>query len=100
MVLKRLFKEPTSFTLFIATILAIFEAINSAGYSDNIAISLGLIDSTPVAGEKITSPGGVNLDIWGPLKVGTLDYAILAFQQENLIPAEIALHLQYISLYK
>ena len=79
MVLKRLFKEPTSFTLFIATILAIFEAINSAGYSDNIAISLGLIDSTPVAGEKITSPGGVNLDIWGPLKVGTLDYAILAF---------------------
>ena len=79
MVLKRLFREPTSFMLFAATFLAIFEAINSAGYSDNIAIFVGLIDSTPVAGEKISSPSGVNLDIWGPLKVGTLDYAILAF---------------------
>jgi len=79
MVLKRLFREPTSITLFAATLLAVFETINSAGYSDNIAISVGLIDSTPIAGEKITSPGGVNLDIWGPLKVGTLDYAIMAF---------------------
>ena len=65
MVLKRLFKEPTRITLFAASLLALFEAINSAGYSDNIAISVGLIDSTPIAGEKITSPGGVNLDVWG-----------------------------------
>ena len=56
MVLKRLFREPTSITLFAATLLALFETINSAGYSDNIAISVGLIDSTPIAGEKITSP--------------------------------------------
>ena len=80
MVLKRVFKKPTRLSLFGATILAFFESVNSSGFSDNIATRSGLVnpESIPEGKEKITIPEGAELEIWGNLEIGVLDYAIVA----------------------
>ena len=83
--LRRVFKEPTSWGLMGATFLAIFEVINSAGYSDNIALLSGLVEEVPAGREKIVFPGRVSTDFWGVLEIGTLDYIILAFLSYNII---------------
>ena len=79
MVLKRVFKKPTRLTLFGATLLAFFESVNSSGFSDNIAISTGLVsqESIPQGKEKIMLPEGADFEIWGNLEIGVLDYAIV-----------------------
>ena len=79
MVLKRVFKKPTRLTLFGATLLAFFESINSSGFSDNIAVSTGLLsqESIPQGKEKIMLPEGADFEIWGNLEIGVLDYAIV-----------------------
>ena len=79
MVLKRVFKKPTRLSLFGATLLALFESVNSSGFSDNIAISTGLVgqESIPQGKEKIMIPEGADLEIWGNLEIGVLDYAIV-----------------------
>jgi hypothetical protein len=78
-VLKRVFKKPTRLSLFGATLLALFESVNSSGFSDNIAISTGLVgqESIPQGKEKIMIPEGADLEIWGNLEIGVLDYAIV-----------------------
>jgi len=78
-VLKRVFKKPTRLTLFGATLLAFFESINSSGFSDNIAVSTGLLsqESIPQGKEKIMLPEGADFEIWGNLEIGVLDYAIV-----------------------
>ena len=80
MVLKRFFKKPTRLTLFGATLLACFESVNSSGFSDNVAISTGLVsaESIPQGKEKIMLPEGAEFEIWGNLEIGVLDYAIVA----------------------
>ena len=80
MVLKRFFKKPTRLSLFGATLLAVFESVNSSGFSDNIAISTGLVssESIPDGKEKIMLPEGADFEIWGNLEIGVLDYAIVA----------------------
>ena len=79
-VLKRVFKKPTRLSLFGATLLASFEAVNSSGFSDDIALGTGLVsqDSIPVGKEKIMLPEGADFEIWGNLEIGVLDYAIVA----------------------
>lgn len=79
-VLKRVFKKPTRLSLFGATFLALFESVNSSGFSDNIAISTGLVsqESIPDGKEKIMLPEGADFEIWGNLEIGVLDYAIVA----------------------
>ena len=77
--IRRAIKEPTNTTIFSASFLALFELINSSGYSDNVAIRAGLIDNTPVAGEKLVVPTTLSFDVWGELKIGTIDYAIVLF---------------------
>ena len=79
MVLKRVFKKPSRLSLFGATLLAFFESVNSSGFSDNIAISTGLVSqgSIPQGKEKIMLPEGANFEIWGNLEIGVLDYAIV-----------------------
>lgn len=79
MVLRRIFKEPTISSLVLATFLAFFQVVNSAGYSDNLALSIGIISETPEAGEKIVVPSGLSSDIWGALEIGILDQAIVLF---------------------
>ena len=80
MVLKRFFKKPTRLSLFGATLLACFESVNSSGFSDNVAISTGLVsaESIPQGKEKIMLPEGAEFEIWGNLEIGILDYAIVA----------------------
>ena len=80
MVLKRVFKKPTRLSLFGATLLAFFETVNSSGFSDNIALSTGLVssESIPDGKEKIMLPEGAEFEIWGNLEIGALDYAIVA----------------------
>ncbi len=80
MVLKRFFKKPTRLSLFGATLLACFESVNSSGFSDNVAISTGLVsaESIPQGKEKIMLPEGAEFEIWGNLEIGVLDYAIVA----------------------
>ncbi len=79
MVLKRVFKKPSRLSLFGATLLAFFESVNSSGFSDNVAISTGLVsqESIPQGKEKIMLPEGANFEIWGNLEIGVLDYAIV-----------------------
>ena len=77
--MRRVFKEPTRMGLVGATILAIFELINSSGYSDDIALWTGLIENTSPGKEKIVLPTGLSWDFWGALKIGALDYAIIFF---------------------
>ena len=87
MVLKRVFKKPTRLTLFGATLLAFFETVNSSGFSDNIALSTGLVssESIPDGKEKIMLPEGAEFEIWGNLEIGALDYAIVAFLVYTLV---------------
>ena len=79
MIMRRVFKEPTKLSLLGATFLAIFEILNSAGYSDNVALKAGLIDNTTPGKEKIVIPEGLSSDIWGGMQIGLLDYAIVLF---------------------
>ncbi len=76
--IRRLVKEPSSQGIITATFLAIFELINSSGYSDNIAMRSGIIEASP-PGEKIVMPTGLSFDIWGEIQMGPLDYAIILF---------------------
>ena len=97
MVLKRVFKKPTSLSLVGVTFLAIFESVNSSGFSDNIAVRSGLTSriacsspdvctgSIPEGKEKIMFPDGANFEIWGNLEIGILDYAIVASLAYTLV---------------
>tara|TARA_B100001250_G_C19761604_1_gene772735 strand:- start:351 stop:1289 length:939 start_codon:yes stop_codon:yes gene_type:complete len=98
MVLRRVFKRPTRLTLLGATFLAIFEAINISGFSDNIAVRLNLSSrvtcgpladdctgSIPAGKEKLVLPEGTSMEIWGSLEIGLLDYAIVAFLAYTLV---------------
>ena len=97
MVLKRVFKKPTGFSLVGVTFLAIFESVNSSGFSDDIAIRSGLVSridcsspdvctgSIPAGKEKIMFPEGENFEIWGNLEIGILDYAIVASLAYTLV---------------
>ena len=76
--IRRAVKEPTATSIISASFLALFELINSSGYSDNVAIRAGLIDNTPAAGETGRSNHPF-IDVWGELKIGTIDYAIVLF---------------------
>ena len=75
MVMRRVFKEPTRIGLLGVTLLAIFEIINSAGYSDDIATKAGI--NAPSGKEKIVIPEGISSSFWGDLRIDTLDYAIV-----------------------
>jgi len=79
MLMRRVFKEPTRLGLLGATFLAIFELINSSGYSDDIALWTGVIDNTSPGKEKIVLPTGISWEPWGSLQIGLLDYAIVLF---------------------
>ncbi len=97
MVLKRVFKKPTGLSLVGATFLAIFESVNSSGFSDDIAVRSGLTSriscsspdvctgSIPEGKEKIMFPDGANFEIWGNLEIGILDYAIVASLAYTLV---------------
>ena len=97
MVLKRVFKKPTGLSLVGVTFLAIFESVNSSGFSDDIAVRSGLasrIDcispevctgSIPEGKEKIMFPDGASFEIWGNLEIGFLDYAIVASLAYTLV---------------
>tara|TARA_B100000029_G_C17572020_1_gene956935 strand:+ start:1345 stop:2235 length:891 start_codon:yes stop_codon:yes gene_type:complete len=75
MVMRRVFKQPTRLGLLGVTFLAIFEIINSAGYSDDIATKAGI--NAPSGKEKIVIPEGISSNFWGDLRIDTLDYAIV-----------------------
>ena len=99
MVLKQIFKRPTSMGLFAATILALFQSVNASGFSDNVALRTGLQErqicnivnsggeltqqctsgGIPEGKEKLVFPEDLSFEIWGNLEVGTIDYAIVAF---------------------
>jgi hypothetical protein len=96
-VLKRVFKKPTGLSLVGVTFLAIFESVNSSGFSDDIAVRSGLTSriacsspdvctgSIPEGKEKIMFPDGANFEIWGNLEIGILDYAIVASLAYTLV---------------
>jgi hypothetical protein len=91
MMLKKVFKKPNNLGLIGATFLAIFEAVNSSGFSDDIAIRSGLASrydcgspvteictgSIPEGKEKIMLPDGASFEIWGNLEIGVLDYVVV-----------------------
>lgn len=89
MVLRRVFKKPTRLSLVGATFLAVFEAINSSGFSDNMANRLGLSSNIPDGKEKIVFPEGTSFQIWGNLEIGFLDYTIIAFLAYTLIALRV-----------
>jgi len=98
-VLKRVFKKPTSLSLAGATFLAFFEAVNSSGFSDDIAVRSGLLSrvecnsspveictgSIPDGKEKIMFPDGATFEIWGNLEIGLIDYVIMASLAYTLV---------------
>jgi len=80
MAFKERVKEPTSLSLIIASILALFQFINSLGYSDDVASTLGLIDIENTAHEKfLIFPAGMSAEFWGPLGIDWRDYVIVGF---------------------
>ena len=97
MLLKRVFKKPTGLSLVGATFLAIFESVNSSGFSDDIAVRFGLANritcsspdvctgSIPEGKEKIMVPDGATFEIWGNLEIGILDYVIVASLAYTLV---------------
>ena len=97
MVLKRVFKKPTGLSLVGVTFLAIFESVNSSGFSDDIAVRSGLANritcsspdvctgSIPEGKEKIMVPDGATFEIWGNLEIGILDYVIVASLAYTLV---------------
>ena len=97
MVLKRVFKKPTRLSLFGATLLAFFESVNSSGFSDNIAISTGLVgqESIPQGKEKIMLPEGADFEIWGNLEIGVLDYAIVTSLVYTLVSLWVHRPIEY-----
>ena len=80
MALKERVKEPTSLSMVIASVLALFQFINSLGYSDNIASRLGMLDIDHSNHEKfLIFPSGMSGDFWGPLGIDWRDYVIVGF---------------------
>jgi len=75
--LKDSFKEPTRLSLIMASILAVFQFLNSLGLMDNVAFRLKLIETVNGPNEKLIIP--TKMHIWGILKPGIQDYAISAF---------------------
>ena len=105
MVLKRLFKKPTRIRLFGVTLLAVFQTVNSSGFSDDVALKSGLQErktceiyndggaltqqcssgGIPDGKEKLVFPEDLSFEIWGDLEVGIIDYAIVALLAYTMI---------------
>ena len=84
--LKDTFKEPTALGLVLATILAVFEFLNTFGMIDDIAYKLQLLDSANGPNEKLLIiPAGFSMEVWGVLRLDWRDYIIVSFLIYNLI---------------
>ena len=80
MALKDSVKEPTIFGMFLASILAIFQLINTSGRMDDLANSFFPEIEKNGLNEKLVFPTGSNPeDFWGVLEIYWLDYAIMAY---------------------
>jgi|TARA_B100000959_G_C14993363_1_gene629029 hypothetical protein len=83
--LKDTFKEPTILRLFFASILAIFEFLNSFGLLDNVAEYFELYAGADGDFEKlIIIPSGFSIEFWGVLEPSLQDYVIVAFLVHTL----------------
>ena len=80
MALKDSVKEPTVFGMFLASILAIFQLINTTGRMDDIVNSFFPEIEKNGIHEKLVFPTGSNPeDFWGVLDTYWLDYVIMAY---------------------
>ena len=80
MALKDSVKEPTIFGIFLASILAIFQLINTSGRMDDIVNSFFPEIEKNGINEKLVFPTGSNPeDFWGVLEPYWLDYIIMAY---------------------
>ncbi len=80
MALKDSVKEPTVFGMLLASILAIFQLINTSGRMDDLVNSFFPEIEKNGIHEKLVFPSGSNPeDFWGVLDIYWLDYVIMGY---------------------
>jgi len=82
--LKDTFKEPTVLGLAGATVLAVFQFLNSFGMVDDIAYQLQLLEAANGPNEKLLIIPK-SFEFWGVLEPSIQDYAIVGFLIYTLI---------------
>ena len=84
--MKDTFKEPTRLWLLFATVLAVFQFLNSFGMIDDIAFQLQLLEAANGPHEKfLLIPAGFSMEFWGVLELDWRDHAIVGFLIYTLI---------------
>lgn len=83
--LKDRFKEPTRISLIAATILAVFQFLNTFGFMDDVVSQFGLYNGNDGHEKFLIIPAGFSLEFWGILKVDWRDYIVAAFLLYTLI---------------
>ena len=78
--------EPTRLWLLFATVLAVFQFLNSFGMIDDIAFQLQLLEAANGPHEKfLLIPAGFSMEFWGVLELDWRDYVIVGFLIYTLI---------------
>ena len=78
--------EPTRLWLLFATVLAVFQFLNSFGMIDDIAFQLQLLEASNGPHEKfLLIPAGFSMEFWGVLELDWRDYVIVGFLIYTLI---------------
>ncbi len=84
--MKDTFIEPTRLWLLFATVLAVFQFLNSFGMIDDIAFQLQLLEAANGPHEKfLLIPAGFSMEFWGVLELDWRDYVIVGFLIYTLI---------------
>ena len=84
--MKDTFMEPTRLWLLFATVLAVFQFLNSFGMIDDIAFQLQLLEASNGPHEKfLLIPAGFSMEFWGVLELDWRDYVIVGFLIYTLI---------------
>ena len=80
MALKDSVKEPTIFGMLLASVLAVFQLINTSGRMDDLVNSFFPEIEKNGIHEKLVFPSGSNPeDFWGVLDTYWLDYVIMGY---------------------
>lgn len=88
--MKDTFMEPTRLWLLFATVLAVFQFLNSFGMIDDIAFQLQLLEASNGPHEKfLLIPAGFSMEFWGVLELDWRDYAIVGFLIYTLIALRV-----------
>lgn len=84
--MKDTFIEPTRLWLLFATVLAVFQFLNSFGMIDDIAFQLQLLEAANGPHEKfLLIPAGFSMEFWSVLELDWRDYVIVGFLIYTLI---------------